>query len=247
MYPCRNRTFIAVIGPSFPVLIGPTTWRAITLKNTKIEVGELLYWFQVALAFVFGGFQTHHMIVNSTRGLSTSMFLFTGAFTVTNLYLSISLFRIQPSRTTKQTVGIYLLGTACYGLFLAVMMAKAEVVWDARDSYTALTVAMLATATFVYSLLRRIAVIDPIMKGVYSLIFKSVPQFIMAWKVLQFGGGGLNAVMVIVFHILTLTRIYQICRGTGNTQWNKNRIALLVAEIGNETSWSLVTMVWLIR
>lgn len=198
------------------------------------------------LAVLFGGFQTQHMLVHSTRGLSTSMFLFTGLFVCINLYLSIASHKAQPSRVTRQTVAIYILGTVVYGSFLAVMLVKAESIWDMRDTFTGLVVIVALVSAFVYSKAKDIASLDPIMKGVYSLIFKSVPQVVMAWKVYQVGGQGLNTVMVITFHTLTLTRIYQICRRTSKTGWDRNRRGLLISEIGNEITWSLVTVAWLV-
>jgi hypothetical protein len=125
------------------------------------------------------------------------------------------------------------------------MLMKSESVWDIRDSFTSLVVVVAVILAFVYSKAVSIATLDPIMKGVYSLIFKSVPQLIMAWKVSQMGGKGLNTVMVLTFHTLTLTRIYQISRGTNLNGWDRNRRGLLISEIGNEITWSLVTAAWL--
>lgn len=210
--------------------------------------GDLLYWLQVVLAIAFGILQAHHMLVYSTEGLSTSMFTFTGVFLGINLYLALSDHAQKRSRESFQTVVIYAIGCLVYGSFLAVLAIKAESRWDDQDTLTAFFVFIIIAIAFLTAKLARISVLDPIMKGVYSLGFKAIPQVIMSWKILLVGGSGLSVSMIIIFHVLTLSRVFQIIRVAHIAKtWNKNLIGLAISEVGNETSWMLVTLAWIIR
>jgi hypothetical protein len=86
---------------------------------------------------------------------------------------------------------------------------------------------------------------NPLLKGVVSLILKVVPQLIMAYKIYEVGGQGLSTVTLIVFHILTLLRIYKVWETKREMTSEKNRTGLLLSEIGNEISWIVVTIVWI--
>ena len=212
--------------------------------KTKFSFGDFLFWFQLVLGFVFGGFQVHHMILHSTRGLSTSMFLCTSVFLVINLHLAVAAHFFAPSKVTRQTIVIYGTGVLIYGSLLVVMFWKAESGWDQYDTSTGIVVAIGVLLTLLYSLGWRVKILDPVIKGMYSLVFKSVPQLMMAIKIATIGGSGLNVVSLVVFHVLTLSRIYQIVRGIREAGWDRNRKGLAIAEMGNECTWVVVTIAW---
>jgi hypothetical protein len=207
---------------------------------------DALFWFLMALTLVGGAIQFGHMIRFSTRGLSTSMLLFACLYTVINMMLVISAYRAKPSRMMTQVISVYAAGTLVLSSFILVMLIKGEGVWEGNDNLTTALVISAMVLAIVYSQLRRLPFLDPVMKGLYSLIFRSIPQFLMAWKIFQIGGQGLNAALVVTYHVTTAIRIYQIVFSIREAGWDRNRYGILLFEAGNAVSWTCVTVAWLI-
>ena len=207
---------------------------------------RILFWIQVVGVLIFGSSQLYHMIIYSTIGLSESMFLCNTIVVTINLVLAIKANKIQSSKNTKETVLIYLFGTIIYMSFLVTMAIKAESVWGNLDWITMAIVLVVVAIVFVYIRYRKINYRNPLLKGVISLILKVVPQLIMAYKIYEVGGQGLSVVTLIVFHVLTLLRIYKVWETKREMTSEKNRTGLLLSEIGNEISWIVVSIVWIL-
>lgn len=209
----------------------------------KKELNLFLFYFQLILGIIFGVSQIEHMINNSTQGLSLSMFVFAFLFVSTNLTLGIGAHRASASAVTKQILIILIIGVIVYFLFSLILAIKAEVIWDRNDTITTIIVIIFSLVNFLYSRYKKLNFFDPLIKGNYSLIFKSIPQLFLAYKISQNGGSGLGIIFIISFHALTLARIFQIFQSIAEAGWDKNRIGLAVSEIGNEITWTIVTIV----
>lgn len=210
--------------------------------KTKKVANEILFYFQLIAGIIFGVSQIIHMLNNSTQGLSISMFSFTLVYLLINWTLSLSSDRRAPSKITKQILINTTLGFIIYFLFVLILFIKAESFWSQNDSVTSLSVVIFLIILIIKSNQNKRKLLDPINKGVISLIFKSTPQLFLAIKVFKEGGDGLNITMLIIFHLLVLARIYQIISSTKEAKWEKNRKSLLISEIGNEFTWILVTI-----
>jgi hypothetical protein len=206
---------------------------------------RILFWIQVVGVLIFGSSQLYHMITYSTIGLSESMFLCNTIVVTINLVLALKAHKIQSSKNTKETVLIYFFGTIIYMSFLVTMAIKAESAWGNLDWITLAIVLIVVAIVFVYVVYKKINYRNPLLKGVISLILKVVPQLIMAYKIYEVGGQGLSLVTLIVFHFLTLLRIYKVWETKREMTTEKNRTGLLLSEIGNEVSWIVVSIVWI--
>lgn len=87
--------------------------------------------------------------------------------------------------------------------------------------------------------------LDPIIRGTVALCMKVVPQTIMAYKILIQGGGGISVEMIGIFHFLMILRIVILGLSIRQSGRDRNLLGILMAEIGNELSWCLVTLAWL--
>lgn len=209
----------------------------------KKKLNLFLFYFQLILGIIFGASQIGHMINNSTQGLSLSMFIFAFLFVSINLTLGIGAHKVKASAVTKQILIILIIGVIVYFLFSLILAIKAEVAWDKNDTITTIIVIIFSLVNFLYSRYKKLNFFDPLIKGNYSLIFKSIPQLFLAYKISQNGGSGLGLIFIISFHALTLARIFQIFQSIAEAGWDKNRIGLAVSEIGNEITWTIVTIV----
>ncbi len=205
----------------------------------------VLYWIQIVGGVTFGVLQARHMVLYSTHGLSVSMFLCTSLFILCNLSLAYAAYAEHHTRALREVVIIYAVGLGTYGVLLVTMLLYAEVKWDTYDQRTLLVVSACLLYVLGYAWIRCTPLLDPLMKGVYSLICKAVPQCVLALKIYALGGAGLPLVSILIFHTLTCLRIGQVFATIRGAGWDRNRTGLLVSETGNELSWVCVTLAWL--
>jgi hypothetical protein len=173
------------------------------------------------------------------------MFLCTSLFILFNLSLAYAAYAEYHTRALREVVIIYAVGLGTYGLLLVTMLLYAAVSWDTYDQSTVCVVGTCLLYVLGYAWIRCIPFFDPLMKGVYSLICKAVPQCVLAFKIYTLGGAGLPLVSILIFHTLTCLRIGQILFTIRGVGWDRHRTGLLVSETGNELSWMLVTYAWL--
>jgi hypothetical protein len=209
----------------------------------KKTINLFLFYFQLILGVAFGISQATHMIIYSTQGLSLSMYIFAFFFMSTNLSLGIGAHKAQASDVTGQILIIVIIGTIVYFFLSLILAVKAEIIWDKNDTYTTIVVMAFSLVNFCYSRFRKLKILDPLIRGNYSLIFKAIPQLFLAYKISRGGGHGLDVIMIICFHAKTLARIFQIFQSIFEAGWDRNRIGLAVSEVGNEITWIIVTVV----
>jgi hypothetical protein len=88
---------------------------------------------------------------------------------------------------------------------------------------------------------------DPLVKGVIAVCFIGLPQLTLAYKIFLEGGQGLAGTMLFAGHIAILTRLGQLWFSIQEAGWDRNRQGAALSEIANETTWLLVTLVWLVH
>lgn len=184
------------------------------------------------------------MVTVSTKGLSTSAYLFTTMFVLINCFLAISSHRTHATKITKQTVIIYIAGVIVYSSWLIVLLLSKNP-WDMSDTSVTVLVLSAIVGILVYAWQEKVSFLDPVVKGASALCMRAIPHFFLAWKIYTDGNSGMSIVTVILFHVLTLSRIFQIFRKY-KTTWDRNKTGLAIAEIGNEISWCAVTVTWII-
>ncbi|MFW0862739.1 MAG: hypothetical protein ACKKL6_04120 [Candidatus Komeilibacteria bacterium] len=208
-------------------------------------------WAHLILALPFWWSQLSHMWTMSMQGVSISNYIITEIALLINFYLVLKMHGNGGSRLTYQIILIYILGFVTYGSFIVVMFIKDIGVWDAKDWFTiGLVLSLITVTTLIFWLSRRKVyntIADPIQKGIYSAMVRAAPQIMWAWKVYTDGGAGLDPVMLIAFHAMTNIRIFQTYLAIREHGLDRNRKGLLIAEIANESSMILVTIIWAIQ
>ncbi len=211
----------------------------------KRMVADLLFAVQIICTLVFGIKQFIRMLT-VTEGVSVSMFWSWEFFLAINLILVLKAHRNQPSRATRQTIISYITWIAMITLDLGVMYVKDVGVWNARDSWSAILVAVGIIATLIVGRYKHLSITDPMIKTSFAVFFKVVPQIIWAYNITLMGGAGLAGAAVIAGHITILSRIGQVLFIIEEAGWDRNRIGVAISEISNEVSWLVVTVVWVI-
>jgi hypothetical protein len=219
------------------------TKEVVVRKETLAKIADYVFWTQMVAAVLFGVRQVSKMTV-SVEGLTITSFACNLTFCILNLVLALRAHKVQPSKETSRAKWIYITGIFNYSALVMMMVMVAPRLWDYRDTIT-MGVVLIGAALVLIRFNFQVA--QPMVRGWLALALKGLPQIILAWKVWTDGGDGLDPVMVVVFHYLTLSRLFQIWIIVREAGWDKNRIALATSEIGNELTWCLVTIAWLVH
>ena len=212
----------------------------------KKLIADLLFWIQIVCAFILCGSQFFRFL-ETTRGQLLSMFLLMEAYLYLHLMLAVGAHHAQPSRVTRQTLWTYAMWLVLILSNIVAIFFNGSYRWSQNDTRT-VTLALLGTAlVFIVMKLRRIRLQDPMLKSFLAMLFKALPQFIMALEVAQKGGAGLPPAAVITGNITILIRIGQVWFAICEAGWDRNRVWLCVSETVNEISWATVSVVWLLK
>lgn len=213
------------------------------MSSKKKLIADLLFGVQIIGAFVLCGSQFFRLL-ETTKGQLLSMFLVMEAYLCLHLMLAAGAHRAQPSRVTRQTLWTYVMWLALIGTNIVAIFLNGSYQWSQNDTRTA-TLALLGTVlVFAVMKLRGIRLQDPMLKSFLAMLFKALPQFIMAFEVAQKGGAGVPAAAVIAGNITILIRIGQIWFSIREAGWDRNRVWLCVSETVNEVSWATVSVIW---
>ena len=221
----------------------------------KLTIVDILFWVQIVFAFEFCRSQCVGMLRN-TEGINITWFISWIAFSSLNFFLTLHLNK----GTAKNKMTTYLLWS--YGIWgmgavacASVMIVTGSGIWNIRDWLNLGIVAGGILAVSVVARKKGLPILpypDPIVKGWFALCFKSLPQVVLAINIAIIGGGrGLSAGAVWIGHITVCIRLGQLiytwwdlrCKGATDRNCNGS----LLSEIGNEISWIMVTVAWLLN
>lgn len=214
--------------------------------SSRQKTMDFLFGVQVLYTLLFGGSQFIRMLTTS-NGVSISWLVCWEAFLVINLILALQAHRIKRSRITAQTVFGYIAWMVIIGLDLGVLLWKNIGTWNERDTATSILVglAIIVISIFVYC--KNLSFSNPLIKGSLAIFFKGIPQLVLAYNIYMLGNEGLTLVAIIGGHVTILIRIIQLRISSQEVKTDKNRTGSFISEIANETSWLVVTLVWIIK
>ncbi len=213
------------------------------MSSKKKLIADLLFGVQIIGAFVLCGSQFFRLL-ETTQGQLLSMFLVMEAYLCLHLMLAVGAHRAQPSRVTRQTLWTYVMWLAFIGSNIVAIFLNGSYEWSQNDTRTAALALLGTVLVFAVMKLRHIRLQDPMLKSFLAMLFKAVPQFIMAFEVALRGGAGVPAAAVIAGNITILVRIGQIWFAIREAGWDRNRVWLCISETMNEVSWATVSVVW---
>ena len=210
----------------------------------KTILGDIFFVIQIVAAVWFGFAQVGTLLV-SVEGASITWMGFWFAFVMMNLGLAIGASRKVTDRVIKQAVANYFTWTLVIGLaFFTLLMQGAS--WNFIDSLTSIITGVGIFGLIVYARTSGLEIFDPIIRGGFALLFKFVPQMTLAVNVWLYGGSGIALYTIWVGHFIISMRIGQIWISARKTSWDRHRIGVVIGELGNEVSWIVVTIVWLL-
>ena len=216
------------------------------MSSKKKLIADLLFGVQLIGAVALCGSQFFRLL-ETTKGQLLSMFLGYQAFLVLHLVLAIGAYRAEPSRITQQTIFVYIMWIVLAGSNAVAILLNGGYKWSQNDTRFVVLAAIGTIVVFAYASLSGIGIKNPMCKGFLAMIFKALPQFVMAFEVIEKGGAGVPTIAVVAGNITIITRIIQVGLAIREAGWERNRTWLFASETVNELSWAAVTVVWVIK
>jgi len=211
--------------------------------SKKRTIADLLFWVQIIGAFVFCGayfFRSLHDVTGS----SLVQFSLVATYLLFHLALGVGAHRASPSRVTRQAIFTYALWFVLVSAIIVAAGTNPAYQWNGKETTQLLTAGVLTVIVLVAVAIQRRKLSDPMVKGLFAIAYKSVPQVLLAWKFLAEGTSGTPGLSVVVGHLTILIRLGQIYFMVREAGWDRNRVWLAVSETTNELSWIVASAVW---
>ncbi|MFZ2523199.1 MAG: hypothetical protein WAW92_02320 [Minisyncoccia bacterium] len=162
-----------------------------------------------------------------------------------NLFLGLRANRTRKTTPGSQAVGIYFVWSILAGAMIVATVTN-HYHWQMADSITLMLNVVGAFTVYGIGYSYRLSINDSMVKGWLALVFKSIPQVMLAVTIWTSGSGqSLPATAVVVGHLTILMRLTQIWLATREFGWARAQRAMCLSEVGNEVSWVFVTISWL--
>ena len=206
--------------------------------------GDILFVIQLFAAICFCGAQIYVFTTN-IEGASITWVLFWLGFVFINLVLSIQAFFDAKDRIIKQTVINYAAWTVSITITFSVLLWQGAK-WSAVDSITSTIVGIGFVSLLIYKFKKKLNIYNPRLKAGTAILLKAVPQLMLAYNIILFGGSGIATYTIIIGHIMINLRIFQVSLSARVVGWDENRKSIVFGELGNELSWIVATIAWII-
>lgn len=238
---------------------------------TRKGFATLVFITQVALSIVSGYTQGYAVLTaDSPKPLSPSWLITWEAF----LLLGVILVWKQAVAINKKVTIFWKPLMVYIGWFAAITfnICALQVAvglsnsWRPGDSVVIAAVIVGSIIVLAVAKFKRMKITDPAVKGWLGVFFRFIPQIVLAYSIYTTGLSSLIWPFIVIGHYTILTRIWQIVNeqlvqvermtfgelsvvvDRIRTLWSdadfKNAKANIIAELGNEVSWVIVSSVW---
>lgn len=215
------------------------------MSSKKKIIADSLFGVQIVGAVVYCGAYALRSLKDVT-GSSVAQVGLVAMFLLFSLALGVGAHRASPSRTTRQGIATYSIWFVLILTIIGAIATNPAYQWNHKDTVTLVTAIILTIGALAVGTVRQLRLSDPMMKALFAIAYKSVPQVLLAWKFLAEGASGTPGLSVIVGHATILVRLGQIYFMVREAGWDRNRFWLAVSEISNEVSWIIATIAWLV-
>jgi hypothetical protein len=230
---------------------------AVAWKNNRKDLsGDIFFGLQFGAAWVFTVPQFVRSFT-STAGMTTTWSLLCAIFCLVNLTIAVTGYRQAKTKTRKgwQLITVYANWVVLWSAMLVSMLINGH--WTTNDTLVTSLVVISVSVMLGFKMLisrfagekvsLRSAFMEPITRGIISLIVKSTPQLFIAFCIYRAGSNsGLIWSALLIGHITVCLRIAEIWLGVRQDRHlTKPNKGLLISEIGNEITWLVTTAFWL--
>lgn len=213
----------------------------------RFNAASFFFLLQILCAIVFTSSQAIRML-HSVQGVRLSYFGCHTSFALILLILSIAALKgaavVEDRKIKRQGVAIY----AMWSVFLAghgVIAIVNGALWNRKDTVTLVIVLVGSVIVTTVGKLKGLALSDAYMKAGFAVFFKCVPQIALAFSIADEGAGGISGVWILMGHVTIVTRLAHLQSSLVRGR-DRNTVAQFWSEIGNEASWLVATLAWIV-
>jgi len=202
---------------------------------------NLLFWFQVIMAWVYSVPQVLAIQSGETKGLTLVLYIGFLIYLVMGLSLSISSYKAKPTRDRKLIIFIFVQWSVFIGTMFVLGLDK--IVWHENDTLILLVMLGLSLFTLLYYK----GLKDPYSRGFMSLWYKSVPQLWLSYTIFDMGTSqGLPLITLIAGHATSVPRLWEVWLSGYDHGWDRPTKGLFFGEFINVATWTVVTVLWVL-
>lgn len=205
-------------------------------------MAELLFWFQMVIAYVYTVPMIGNIMHGKVGGLTQAMYVIFMAYLALGFSLALSSYRQSKSRIRLLTIIIFANWLVLVGTL--VVLGFNAIPWRSVDTIFTAVIATITVATVVWYH----GVTDPMARGWVAVWCKALPQLWLAYTMLfiAHSSNGFAGLSLIAGHCTGIARLWQIVLSGRKGGWDRPTRGLLLGEVANVTTWGVVTIVWLI-
>ncbi len=207
---------------------------------------DLMFVVGLATAFGWCGAQGIRALT-TTEGASLAQYVaFTGGFMI-QLVLALEARKKNPGRIISQQVKLFVAWSTCGVALIATVALEGGYRWSGID--TVITILALAglVATLSWAVIRATPLADAAIRAWMNISLKSLPQFLLVWKVMTEGPAGITSIAIVLGSLSICMRLIPLSISMYTEGRNRDKKWLWISDAINLASWLSVTFVWLIK
>ena len=207
---------------------------------------KVLFWSQILVALGFGAPQIMHAM-GPVDGTSLSNFVLNSIYFLFLVLLGWNSHKRKPTPTSLPSVIVCLVWLAIMAGVAIATGFNPEYEFSRNDIRTTEAAILLIWMAAIVVCYKGTPLGHPAVKGFLALAAKSLPQAMMAIKVLQEGGSGISGLFILAGLLSIGLRLVQL-----NVQWRETKTGegnlfwMIVADAGNIITWIGVSVAWAI-
>ena len=202
---------------------------------------NILFGFQIIVAWLLIIPQTLHILSGKTRGLSLAMFVIFLAYLALSLALAINSYKEKKEQNRKYL--IIVLGQWFILISAMLILSIGRTTWSEKDSFFCVSVLIISVIT----VMAFKGIGNPYCKGLLSIWCKGLSQLWLVYSMISAGSSeGIPAMTIFAGHASNWPRLIQVIAAGKNGGWDRSTKGLLMGELGNVITWTTVTITWTI-
>jgi hypothetical protein len=221
--------------------------REVRVSTRQRLIADTLFAVQMVLGVSFATMRVI-AVREGLEGVLMGEFILIQVFALLGLYLTLASCRLQKNRIVTQSIIVYSFWTVALGVLIGATLTSpaGTYVWSAADTTTVGVGALAALVVIVVGRVHGLSMRDPMVRGWIALVLKGWPQLMLAVKIALEGHGKLRLFTMILGHATILIRLGQIFLSVKATGWDRPRRGLWLSELGNELTWCVTTIAWIL-
>lgn len=215
------------------------------MSTNKLHLwAEGLFWPQIPCGIAFGLLWAHQAL-SSVQGTSAVMMGLVLLYCVLQGLLAIAAHKRSPTKTSKRTIGIYGMWFVLVGLICIAIVINGSYKSDDIDGIMLAIGVIGASVIIGMALSSRLEFDDPMIKGLLAMLWKSMPQLLFAWKILEQGGQGTPLLVIVLGNINIWLRLGQLrVQKEEAGAWNRPLRWAWRSEWVNAATWFIPSCFW---